>query len=335
MDASWPQLLHDYGPFALLPFACLVIERTAVRRAHDANLPERTRNSVYAAAWVMIFALCIVVIAFWGWPQPKEEAMMRGRINGLGVTQRLRGTGPEMANVRVFTYRDPQQTDQVFWRIYTADQLRPEAELAFLIDSSTDVSDRIWSYAFHPSPAYYRTTVDLRLQYDPVRNSLSFGNPATGKQEELPGRQIVAVADSLGERSPAVLPWFGTVFAQAEARPEAVISNLESDDPLIRLTARKQLAGLGPNALAAMDQALVNPNSSYRAKLGIIVAANQMHAFRPDRFSNSAWCEVWRNAQDNDEAMRTQANLLLQKQANPITPSACAVIQRRVGRGRQ
>jgi hypothetical protein len=329
MDANWPQLLQDNGPFALLPFACLVIERTAAKRAHDHELPERTRNGVYAAAWVMIFILCAAVVAFWGMNRPKkEEAMMRGKINGLGILQRLRGTGPETANVRVFTYRDPQQTDQVFWRTYTSSQLPQQTELAFLIDSSTDTSDKIWSYAFHPSKTYYDAFVELHLQYDPRKNTLLFENPATGKQEELPGRQVVTAADAPRVRKVGHLPWFATVFAQSKLAPGMVIANLEADDPLVRLTARKQLASLGPEAISTMDKALVKPDSSYRVKLGVIVAANQMLGFKPDGFSTSAWCEVWRDAQTGDDAMKTQANLLLKKQDKPVSASSCVAMQR-------
>ena len=63
-----------------------------------------------------------------------------------------------------------------------------------------------------------------------------------------------------------------------------MLANLEADDPLIRLTARKQLASLGRGATNEMAKALASFDSSYRVKLGVIVAANQMPSFRaPER----------------------------------------------------
>ena len=41
MDVNWPQLLRDFGPFALLPFAVIVIERIAAKRARDQKRARR------------------------------------------------------------------------------------------------------------------------------------------------------------------------------------------------------------------------------------------------------------------------------------------------------
>src|SRR5215203_4007517 len=105
MEMNWPQLLKDYGPFALLPFFILV-ERTAATRAHDVKLPEKTRNRVYAAAWIMIFALSAAVVFIWSHNVVRtKEAMMKGRVTGLGLQQQLRGTIPgQEDDVRVYTY---------------------------------------------------------------------------------------------------------------------------------------------------------------------------------------------------------------------------------------
>ena len=102
------------------------------------------------------------------------------------------------------------------------------------------------------------------------------------------------------------------------------MANLEADDPLIRLTARRQLASLGADATNAMDKALRNPDSSYRLKLGVIVAANEMSGFRPEAFSALAWCGVLRSFQSGDNTMKAQANRLLKKQTKPIDTSLCS-----------
>jgi hypothetical protein len=330
MDVNWPQALQDSGPFALLPFVGIVVERIAAKRAHDNQLPERVRNTVYATAWIMIFLLCGAVVTFWGLDRPKaKEAMMRGKITGLGLHQQLRGTGPEAENVRVFTYRDPQQTDQVFWRTFSTDPLDAQAELAFLIDSSTQNSDDTWRYPFHANRKFYDASVELRFRYDPNKKGrLLFDDPNVAKPEELEGKQIVVAAETRGS-APWRIPLFGSVFAQARVSAETAIANLEADDPVIRLTARRQLASLGPQAINSMEMILTKPDSSYRAKLGVIIAANQMSGFRPDSFSRSAWCAIWRSAQTDDNAMKAQANLLLSKQSNPISASSCAGIQAR------
>lgn len=325
MEVNWPQLLQDYGPFALLPFTLFVIERTAAKRAHDAKLPEKTRDRVYAAAWIMIFVLCGAVVAFWYLNRPgPTEAMMRGRISGLTFQQRLRASGPETANVRVFTYWDPQETDQLFWRTFSAAPLDEQTELVFLIDSSTRDSEETLRFPFRASRKFYGASVELQFRYDTTKKSLLFENSPTGKPEELKGQPIVVARDTLPAGPPnRWLRWFGTVLAQSKPSISAVLANLEADDPLIRLTARKQLASIGPEATAEMDKALANSDSDYRVKLGVIVAANQMSGFRADAFSSLAWCEVWLATRTGDDTIKEQANLLLQKQTTPMSTSSC------------
>ena len=315
MEINWPQLLQDYGPFALLPFTFLVLERTAVKRAHDHKLPEMTRNCVYAAAWVLIFLLCGAVVFFWYSDHVQQrEAVMRGSIRGLSVGQRFRGAGPERANVRVFTYRDPQQTDQVFWRTFSAEPLDEQTELTFLIDKSTQSSEETWRFPFRASRKFYGASTDLRFRYDSASGKIIFENGPAGKPEELSGEPIVVASDTppRGPRLPS-LPWFGAVMAQTKRSAGTVVQNLDSDDPLIRLTARKQLALLGPEAMSTMDKAMANLDSSYRVKLGVIVAANEMKGFRPEAFSPRAWCEVWWAAQTGDETMKGQAEPLMNR----------------------
>src|SRR5262249_30960262 len=174
MDVNWPQLLQDFGPFALLPFAVVVIERIAAKRAHDHKLPEKIRNFVYATAWFLIFALCLAVVFFWFQlhaPRP-GEAMLRGRITGLGIRQQLRATGPDIANVRVFTYRNPQVPDQLFWRAFSVDPLDERAELTFLINNSSQNGDQTFRYPFQASRKFYDGSTELAFTYDSSTNVL-------------------------------------------------------------------------------------------------------------------------------------------------------------------
>jgi hypothetical protein len=329
MQINWPQLLQDYGPFALLPFTVVVIERTAAKRAHDVNLPEKTRNRVYAAAWIMIFTLCIAVVFIW-WHNVfrTKEAMMKGRVTNLDIDQQLRGTTRgQQDDVRVYTWRNPILTHEVSWRAFSTRPLPEQTELAFVIASSTKDSEETLMFPFKVSQRFYDASMDLQFHYDPMNKELMFDNPATLKPENVPGKQTdILPSKSSGELRLRRPPWFGAVMAQAKRKLSLseVMANLEADDPLIRLTARRQLASLGAEATYAMDNALRNLDSSYRVKLGVIVAANAMSGFRPEAFSALAWCGVLRAVQSGDNTMKTQANRLLKKQAKPIDISLCS-----------
>jgi hypothetical protein len=326
MEQNWIEWLKDFGPFALLPFTVLVIERLAVKRAHDNKLPEGVRKRVYATAWIMIFILCGLVVCFWylRLPAPKE-AMLRGKITGLAARNTFRASGPEMANVRVFTYRDPQQTDQLFWRTFSVDPLAESDSLTFLIDSSTPDTEETLRFYFPTKKQYYDPSMDLHFVFDPGKKQLTRINGPSAP-DALKGETVV-VDVSPATRDLPRLPWFGTVWAQSAPSVAVTIANLESNDPLIRLTARKQLASHGSAAVNAMDRALSAPGATYRTKLGVIVAANQMSGFRQEQFGPSAWCAVWDSAQTGDVTLKSQANLLLRKRSQSLNAEQCRRVQ--------
>lgn len=327
MEQNWPELMKNYGPFALLPFTVLVIERLAAKRAHDKRLPEGVRNGVYATAWVMIFVLCGLVVFFWYLSLPAaKEAMMRGRVTGLKAGNTLRASGPETANVRVFTYRDPQQADQLFWRTYSVNPLPDSTSLSFLIDNGDSTREETWRFLFLTRRQYYEPATELHFELKLEEKQLILRNTASGEPEILTGELVVVAASPVNPVLPQ-LPWVATVWAQTRPSAGVAIANLEANDPLVRLTARKQLASIGPEALKEMDKVLTTPGSTYRAKLGVIVAANQMTAFRPETFGLSAWCEVWKSAQADDQTMKSQANLLLKKQSQTFTTARCRQAQ--------
>ncbi|MFN0167852.1 MAG: hypothetical protein ACKV22_15600 [Bryobacteraceae bacterium] len=326
---NWAPLLQDYGPFALLPFSMLVIERIAANRAHDTKLPEKTRNLVYTAAWVMIFTLCGAVLYFWwlGSSLRETEAMLRGKVTGLGTTHLFRATGPDGANVRVFLYRDMNRPDQLLWRAFSATRLDEKTQMELLVDASTRSSDEIWMFPFAPSRSYYGRSMELNLSYDPVTHKLKCDNCSRNQPVVIIGRKVVTAAAEPGTGEPP-LPYFGAVYAMSNPSTGDLLRYLDADDPSVRLRARQQLAKAGPEAFREMDKALARVDSSYRVRLGIIVAANQAKSFRAEQFSTAAWCSVWGAAQSGDETMQGQARLLLSKQ--PAKPSAatCANLKR-------
>lgn len=330
MDQSWSELLKNYGPFALLPLAIFVIERLAAKRAHDPALSERVRNVVYGAAWTMIFLLCGLVVVFWYLSLPvPQEAMMRGRVIGLKPKDTLRGSGPEMNNIRVFTYRDPQQPDQVFWRTYSSNPLPDSTPITFLIDhGGIGGEEAVWRFRFTTRTRYYAPAMELdfELKQDPQQLIL---RTTGGGQEVLTGERIVIADARSVERERPRFSLFETLLAQSTPTAGAVIANLEADDPLVRLTARKQLAALGPGAAADMSSVLAEPGSSYRAKLGVLVAANQMALLKPEQLTMSAWCQVWVSSQASDETLRSQASLLFRKHPQAFASEQCLPTTRR------
>ena len=75
---------------------------------------------------------------------------------------------------------------------------------------------------------------------------------------------------------------------------------------------------------------MLNPNCVQKYTIASTTSASEgswRNPWRgsPTAFSPAAWCQVWSATQTGDDTLKTQANLLLKRQASPINVSACNV----------
>ncbi|MGD0580906.1 MAG: hypothetical protein ABSC08_18520 [Bryobacteraceae bacterium] len=278
----------------------------------------------------MIFALCGAVMYFWwlGSSLRETEAVLRGKVTGLGTTYLFRATGPDGANVRVFQYRDLNRPDQLLWRAYSASRLDEKTPIDLLVDASTRNSDEIWRFPFAPRLNYYGRSMELNFSYDPGTHQLKCENCPGSPPVVLNGKKVVVSAAATQDKDGSGLSYFGVVRAQNNPSTKDLVRYLDADDPAVRLKARQQLSLAGPQASQEMDKALASTDSSYRVRLGIIIAANEAKLFQLTHFSTLAWCAVWGAEQTGDETMKEQARRLLSKQPANVQASTCVNLMR-------
>jgi hypothetical protein len=135
-----------------------------------------------------------------------------------------------------------------------------------------------------------------------------------GHPVELPQSQ-----QTIAEQPREIWDFFSTTaFAQGSYASDAFMNSLESPDPVIRLKARADLARQGAAAIPWIEDVLGNPKSSYRLRLGTIVALNNMSAVDAAAFRPSTIAAIQRGAGDSDEVLRNESLKFLNRYRIPF-----------------
>ena len=109
-----------------------------------------------------------------------------------------------------------------------------------------------------------------------------------------------------------------TVYAQDQSTMTSLFGRLESYDPLVRRDARDELAKRGPAALPDIEKVLVSNKSSYRLRLGIIVALNKMQGLKADSLSSEAYGAIVRAQNDPDPTLSDEASRFVKRYPRPV-----------------
>jgi hypothetical protein len=342
MVQDWAPLLFTYGPFALLLLFVFVIERRARQLLHS-SMRKPVGVVVYALNWVTIFLLCFVVVVVWiRLNVPEQESTIRGRLIGLTANDILSSPFEEMYLRRV--YGASARSDFV-WRIITRRPLRAGAVIPLYVDRSAPGRDDVQIFELRIEPAFYDGEVSLLYESAQRRLSITEPTAQAGALKEVSGTiSSSSVSDARF--------WFGsfiaTLFAQARGSLADISTRLQADDPVIRLQARSDLAGSGAAALNYIDEVLSDTSSSYRLRLGVIVALNKMGS-GTDRLSTRAYCAIVASSRDRDVLLQEQSAKYLAthsvanrsascspsavRTSNSETPSTAKDLTRTIGDG--
>lgn len=310
---TWIKLLFTYGPFALLTLFIFVILGKAKSQMNDSAKKNPVRVLVYAATWFAIFVLCGIIV--WVWIRlnvPSEEFTIRGHLTGLQDDEKFASRFADMFLKRL-SYEQHRNFDYE-WRIITRDKLPDAQSISLLIDRSTKEHEDLVEYVLPIRSDFYATNAIVDLKY----------NRQARKLELLQGGEFTPLkvmwSSDTGETQGALqepaegsigfLNLVKLVFAQAGINSETLGRRLESDDPVIRLDARADLARAGPEAFTYIRGVLENRESSYRLRLGVISALNNIKDVSASSLG-AAGCAIKVAASDSDSAIRIEAKRFL------------------------
>lgn len=296
---SWIKLLYTYGPFAILVFFVFVTERKSRIAKNEAPRDEKARLMVvYLLNWVIIFGLVLFSMYAWTRINLDAEPTIKGRIENLSGREVI-STGSAYFYVhRVYVV--PGRAEYM-WRLVGPKKFAEGEKITIVLDpNDPNLGEAgITNNELTIKKGFYDH--EVRISYRRNLNKLYVDDG--GQTVELPQSQ-----QTIAEQPKETWDFFSpTAFAQGAYQSDAFVSSLESPDPVIRRKARADLARQGAAAVPWIEDVLANPKSSYRLKLGTIIALNNMSAVNTQALRPSTIAAIQRGATDSDEALRNES----------------------------
>ena len=324
---TWVDILFIYGPFAILIFLVFVVERRIYSRWRGANRSDKKEQTaflgLYASTWLMIFGVAVYSIYAWKKVNLDERPRIAGEIQNLSNLETLGTSSADLylnkipGSGRFSDYRVLLvKSDNKRWR--------PDEPVRLTIQTPGRPGNQdgdLFEYFLYIRPDFYENGVTLTRRED----KLEFYD--AGKWTPLDGRKVLRGADpTVPEPAPQsrniwdIIP---TAYAHAyqdyqqmkQSPPiEDFAVGLESPDAVVRRKSRADLAKQNPIvAVPWIENVLDDPKSSYRLKLGVLVALNQMPGVNAEGLRPSTIAVVQTMLCDSDDTLRNEAYSFLQK----------------------
>ncbi len=296
---SWIKLLYTYGPFAILVFFVFVTERKSRMAKNEAPPDEKKRLMVvYLLNWVIIFGLVLFSMYAWTRINLDGEPTIKGRIENL-TGREVISTGSAFFYVhRVYVV--PGRAEYM-WRLVGPKRFANGEKITIVLDpNDPNLGEAgITNNELTIKSGFYDR--DVRISYRRDVNKLFVDDG--GQSVELPQSQ-----QTIAEQPKPAWDFLSvSAFAQGTFQSEPYINSLESPDPVIRRNARADLARQGAAAVPWIEDCWGNPRSSYRLRLGTIVALNNMSAVNVQALRPATIAGIQRASSDPDEALRNEA----------------------------
>lgn len=307
---AWIKLLYTYGPFAILVFLVFVTERKTRIAKNEAPKDEKPRLMlVYLLNWAVIFGLVLFSMYAWTRINLEGEPTIKGRIENLSGREVI-STGSAFFYVhRVYVV--PGRAEYM-WRLVGPKKFTEGEKVTIVLDPNDPVLGEagITTNELTIKSNFYDR--EVRISYRRDLNKLYVDDG--GRQVELPQSQ-----QTIASEPKRIWDLFSTVaHAQAGFQANAFASSLESPDPVIRLKARGDLARQGAAAVPWIEDCWNNPKSSYRLRIGTLIALNNMSAVNVQALRPSTIAAFQRAASDPDATLRSESLKFLNRYRIPF-----------------
>jgi hypothetical protein len=312
----WSHLLYDLGPFALIVFFALVT--LPISRRELANRPSsRVHETIYSVNWMFVFILGVVLTAVWIYLHVWRAAELHGEIRNL--PDRFVVSNDKDSQIDLFTQRRDSKHGLTFynWLALSTHPLEVGSTVPIVIyDGTNDKASGSELKLIVQKVSYDQGVI---IEYHPQKHKFSLlqGDKSTDLEVEN-----LDSSDSTSNLGPDYFPRQFSILPIVHAEPQqdmATISvRLDSPDPITRRDARHELAQNESASLSFIDSVLSDPTSTYRLKLGVIVALNLMPAVPLEAsLSVPSLVFILRSIGSEDSNLRNEARKFLQKKGNP------------------
>lgn len=316
---NWVKILSTGGVGGVLVFAVAFLLKWQSRYMKDA--PPAWRQSVilvFLGTWLLIFVAAGLTMYVGVRREISDQAVIHGRLVGLKPTMDFESPFDALYLRRV---AKTQSQAAFVWLIVSQQKLSGE-KVDLLLDGSTPEHEDVDNCEMPIKPDFYGREVVLKydsrrrlLMEDGIPLNCSAAPLLAGIHEKNPVAQ--GFRFHLVPRAYAQGP-----DQKAGAELEAMSERLESNDAVVRLQARADLAAAGRDGIPYIQKVMSNPKSSYRLRLGALVALNNIKV-DDSGLVPQANCAIVRAAGSDDETLREQARKYVARHSNLPLPLGC------------
>lgn len=328
---TWSNILYTYGPFAILVFLVIVIERRvrlAWKQSDQSNQRDQTFfRRLYGVTWVVIFAATVCCVYAWWQINLSRRPQITGRIENLPNTELVSTTCADL-----YLHKNPKGGGYSDYDLLLINkdhkQWSDGAKVKFIIQTPNPNSEEenLIEYSLLIRSAFYRTGVVLR------RSEKGLILDHDGQETVLEGRRLsINTVPAVAQIEPTESTWSLIPTAHAQTKgaqqtqqgfsPYELMAGLESPDAIVRRKTRYQLSIQDQElALPWINGVLKDEGSSYRLRIGVLVALNNMPNLPVQSLLPETITAIQTSINDPDETLRNEALGLANKyQLIPVT----------------
>ncbi len=311
-------------------FLVIVIERKvrlAWKQSDKSNPREQTFfRRLYGLTWVVIFGATICCVYAWWQINLSRRPQITGRIENLSNSEIVSTTCADL-----YLHKIPKggsYSDYDLLLINKEHKQWPEgAKVKFIIQTppkANSKEDDLYEYSLLIRSDFYRTGLVLTRRDDKL--ILDYA----GQKTELEGERLsIDKVPFVARVEPTIKPTWSlipTAYAQSKATQQTLSSydltvGLESPDAIVRRQTRYELSIQDPErALPWINSVLKDKASSYRLRLGVLVALNNMPNLSVQSLFPETITAIQNSINDPDDTLRNEALELAKKyQLIPVT----------------
>jgi hypothetical protein len=314
---AWVKILYTYGPFAILVFLVFVTLGKSRRAMNDAASDSKKMLpvfvGVYVCNWLAIFFLVGFSLYAWKRLNLDRKPQISGTIENLLTSEILSTTSADL-----FLHKIPKShsLSDYEWLLVNRDKRWNDgARIKFTIQTPrlNSRDDDLYEYELPIQSVFYDNGVRLRHRQD----KLFLDN--NGQEQELQGGLLPGnTGRSTGDTQPdaPTKPSWNLVPSayaqmQQEQQPFSAFDytvGLESPDASVRRKTRYDLALQDQSVvLPWIDGVLKDRKSSYRLRLGVLVALNNMPNLSAESLLPATVDAIQNSLNDLDDSLRNEA----------------------------
>jgi len=315
---TWAKILYTYGPFALLIFLVFVIERVIRsawrQREKDNKREQAVFLSLYAISWLVILGVAIYCVYVWKRINLDRRPQIAGTIESLPNVEVLGTTFADL-----YLHKNPKgggYSDYDLLLVNKDKRWNDGAKVRLTIQTPRPNSQDgdLYEYELPIYSDYYDSGVILR------RREGKLFLDHNGQEIELKGWRLSENAQPTAELIEPEWELFPTAHAQAAQMAQRPFSpyeftiGLESGDAIVRRKTRYELS-LQDQSVAVpwIDSVLQDPKSSYRLRLGVLVALNNMPNLLSQSLTPTIIAAIQDTMNDVDDSLRNEALSMARK----------------------